>query len=471
MVPVIDPSGYVCEAVASNRLEGVATTIYYQDPESRESVLWDAAEYDQENPLFTDAQGAYAWDVPTGRWQIQYEKAGYKIAYSDWLPVPPPQTEVNAALTSTSAPHLNAVTVYEKEIRLEFSQYMKPETVNAEGVYVTADGVSVPGTVQPVNLEASFEDSSVSYASIYRFIPETSLEGQIKIVVKTTVENYAGTVLQTEYSTISHVTPRPETLFVAESTIVEYHREKVLTVQILPAKAGANRTIHVRSSSPDIFSVKSGTVITDDDGKASVTINGNLPGSGELLLSLDGTELKGSVWVTVSPLVMDTCADVTASVIDGSTVAKGDVVRLMTATEDATIYYTLDGSDPAASDSRQSYSEPITISTDARIRAYAVKDGYEDGEESNFSYRLDSKALDGLTLTRCTDNRIEISGTPDGGGTACASAYTGDGIMIRITTLHGSETLNTEGDAAYYRFYLIDDYLRPIGKSLTIRFP
>ena len=83
---------------------------------------------------------------------------------------------------------------------------------------------------------------------------------------------------------------------------------------------------------------------------------------------------------------------------------------------------------------------------------------------------MDSRTLGGLTITRCTDNRIEISGTPDGGGTVCACAYADDETMLRITTLNGSETLNTEGDAAYYRFYLIDNYLRPLGKSVTIRF-
>ena len=40
------------------------------------TVKWDAAEYAQENPLFTDANGLYAWDVPQGEWQVKYEKDG-----------------------------------------------------------------------------------------------------------------------------------------------------------------------------------------------------------------------------------------------------------------------------------------------------------------------------------------------------------------------------------------------------------
>ena len=54
----IDPSGYVYEAVESNRLSGVKTTAYYKEkPEDTEAILWDASEYDQKNPLYTDGNG------------------------------------------------------------------------------------------------------------------------------------------------------------------------------------------------------------------------------------------------------------------------------------------------------------------------------------------------------------------------------------------------------------------------------
>ena len=53
----IDPSGYVYEAVTDNRLEGVKATIYYKDAENSTAVLWNAEEYDQSNPLYTDDLG------------------------------------------------------------------------------------------------------------------------------------------------------------------------------------------------------------------------------------------------------------------------------------------------------------------------------------------------------------------------------------------------------------------------------
>ena len=65
--PIIDPSVYVYEAVHKNRLEGVKTTLYYKDNDGT-IVKWKAEEYDQINPLITDNEGKYAWDVPEGLW-------------------------------------------------------------------------------------------------------------------------------------------------------------------------------------------------------------------------------------------------------------------------------------------------------------------------------------------------------------------------------------------------------------------
>ena len=112
----IDPSGYVYDTDTGLRLEGVTTTVYCvqisdtdgdefwaQPPTANgaemEALKWNASECSQENPLITDAEGRYAWDVPEGWWRVKYEKEGYVTTWSDWLPVPPPQTEVNIGMT------------------------------------------------------------------------------------------------------------------------------------------------------------------------------------------------------------------------------------------------------------------------------------------------------------------------------------------------------------------------------------
>jgi len=95
----IDPSGYVYDAITNNRLSDVTVTVYFKEELSNEvAILWNAAEYQQRNPLLTDNDGRYAWDVPEGFWQVKCELDGYQVAYSDWLPVPPPQTEVNIGM-------------------------------------------------------------------------------------------------------------------------------------------------------------------------------------------------------------------------------------------------------------------------------------------------------------------------------------------------------------------------------------
>ena len=113
---IIDPAGYVYDAATKEALQGVTTTAYWieLDPEATAEeyeafwatppaedeygTLWQAEEWGQKNPLQTDQDGYYQWDVPEGWWRVQYEKEGYETAWSDWLPVPPPQTDVNIAL-------------------------------------------------------------------------------------------------------------------------------------------------------------------------------------------------------------------------------------------------------------------------------------------------------------------------------------------------------------------------------------
>ena len=109
----IDPSGYVYEGVTGNRLEGVTASIYYMD-ENGEAVLWEDNIYGQENPVTTDAEGKFKWDVIEGKWQVKFEKEGYKTFVTDWMDVPPPQTDVNVELepdvTEVSAPEVKITT-------------------------------------------------------------------------------------------------------------------------------------------------------------------------------------------------------------------------------------------------------------------------------------------------------------------------------------------------------------------------
>lgn len=65
---------------------------------------WDAEEYSQSNPILTNTDGKYAWDVPEGWWRVKYEKAGYETTWSSWMTVPPIQTDVNIGMKKIYVP-------------------------------------------------------------------------------------------------------------------------------------------------------------------------------------------------------------------------------------------------------------------------------------------------------------------------------------------------------------------------------
>ncbi len=114
---LIDPSGYVYDLATGEKLAGVTATIYgieydgknddyetfFATPPADDEygTVWDAAEYNQLNPQITEADGEYAWDTTEGWWRIKFEKAGYKTAWSEWLSVPPVQTDINIGLESS----------------------------------------------------------------------------------------------------------------------------------------------------------------------------------------------------------------------------------------------------------------------------------------------------------------------------------------------------------------------------------
>lgn len=78
-------------------------------------------------------------------------------------------------------------------------------------------------------------------------------------------------------------------------------------------------------------------------------------------------------------------APVTSSAT-ASEIAKGTKVVLSTATEGATIFYTVDGTNPTTSSTE--YTAPITINADTTIKAIAAKAGLEESEAATFVYKV-----------------------------------------------------------------------------------
>lgn len=177
-----DPSGFVYEAVEDNRLSGVTTTVSYAPTPDGPWEVWDAEWFGQENPLVTDAEGRYAWDVPEGFWQVRYEKEGYHTAYSGVLEVLPPHFDVNEGLVSTAAPTFDDATGHAEELLLELSQPMLTHWMIDDQVEVLdASGAPIAGTVSPVDPADTPDGDAV--ARTFRFVPDEPLAVGSEVVV------------------------------------------------------------------------------------------------------------------------------------------------------------------------------------------------------------------------------------------------------------------------------------------------
>lgn len=84
--------------------------------------------------------------------------------------------------------------------------------------------------------------------------------------------------------------------------------------------------------------------------------------------------------------VMETVATPTFSPASGSELAVGDLITIECATENATIYYTLDGEDPTTGST--AYTEPFAFTEACTVKAIAVKDGYIDSDIATATYSL-----------------------------------------------------------------------------------
>jgi hypothetical protein len=405
--PIHDPSGYVYEGVSSNRLPGVTATCYYKETvedmygDLHENVmLWDAKEYAQENPLFTDENGMYRWDVPQGLWQVKFEKEGYQTTYSEWLPVPPPQLEVNIGMTQATQPEVKSAKAYEDGIEVEFDKYMLPETLTPENVFATKNGENVEGQVVMMDEEKAYEDTEATYASKVRFVPDVPFltTDEVELTVSRKVKSYAGVQMEADFMQAFDIEKEVKAL-VADSLVkVAYNGSKSIVVSAQPYDAAIGKKLAVKPSSTMIISVSADTLLLDGNGQATLTVNGELPGASVISFMLvdGGVSCQSAVQVTAEALQQT--ATPTASRASGTAVYRGTEVELQCETENATIYYTVDGSCPCDENgTRQVYDAPIVINEEITLKAMAVSGELEDSPVAEFAYTL-KKASVGLDL-------------------------------------------------------------------------
>ena len=442
-VPTIDPSGYVYEAVPSNRLQGATATIYYKEtvedmwgqPVERE-VMWDAAEYAQQNPLFTDENGMYQWDVPQGLWQVRFTKAGYEPTQSEWLPVPPPQLDVNIGMTQLRQPEVAMVHAYSDGVELAFDKYMRPSTLTGDNIRLTYKGKEVESSIEMLDAEAG---DSETYARKVLVVPATEFAGgEVTLTVLPAVESYAGVTMNSAFEQAFGIERRIRVIAVDSVLNVGYGESREVKVSALPLDIAAGRTLRVATSQPVIASVESGATVTlDKHGMATLTVAGNLPGATALTLSVDGFDLRQQALVNV----VDESSLVTATPVanewNGKVFDSMLTVELTCDTEGAEIWYTTDGSCPCDPESRQRYTGPITITGTTTLKAIAQAPGHYESDIATYYYfkssAVDDVLADAPFRLRVADGGLVVSGLKDG---QC---------QVHVFTMGGNEVLRQSG--------------------------
>ena len=391
-----DPSGYVYEAVPTNRISGVKATVYYnEDVEDDYPVQWKAEEYGQINPQITDESGLYAWDVPQGMWKVVFEKEGYETTQTDWLPVPPPQLDINIPMSEAVAPYVENAKGVESGITFEFSKYMKPNTLTKSNrVSVTCNGEKVKGDVELLNLEENPYNNE-EYVSKIKFVPNKPFKttDEVIITVKKEVESYAGKEMVEDF--VQRIKIESEITDIACDSMmaVDYQGTGVLEVSVLPAAAAKGRTIQVASTSTMIASTDAESITLNDDGKARIVVSGELPGNALLHLSMPEAGKEKYVAVNVVTKEEEVVKTPKASKLSGCEFENSYMLTLTCATKGATIYYTIDGSCPCDEQTRKKYTGPITLPEgQITLQAIAIREGMSDSDIATFNYVVKKEA-------------------------------------------------------------------------------
>lgn len=415
--PIIDPSGYVYEAVPSNRQEGVTATVYYKEKYTDEmgderynEVLWNAEDYGQLNPLYTDSEGSYSWDVPTGEWRVKFEKLGYQTTYSDWLPVPPPQLDVNVAIKQRTQPEVSQAKAYEASgdqkggVDITFDKYMRPETLTSDILTLTAINALGEETLV-TDYEISFPDEEKSmdgeavYARQLTLLTD-KLEGmsEVKIRIDRTAESYLGIRMLEDYEQTLDIEKKIRSFVVDSVAHIAFGKTTAMKIAALPTEAAAGRTITITSEQGEILALDNDgspvttlTVTLDADGQADLSLIGMLYGTTQLLLSDDDDDAKAASLVNVvDEAMLEPVKMPVASRLSGTLVYENQTVTLECPTEGAVIYYTTDGTCPCDENgTRQVYDgRPIVISADMTLKAMAQSIVGESSEVAEFTYGI-----------------------------------------------------------------------------------
>lgn len=285
-----DPSGIVYEGVASNTLEGVTATVFYKNSDSETPIEWDAEAYDQINPQLTNQSGEFSWDVPKGCWQVKLTKSGYEDAYSEWLEVPPERTGLSIPMVSTSSPSVSKVYACANSVRIEFTQYMKADSLK-RSIVVSANDEIINGHFQTYN-----EENGLSKAIIFQFDQPINAK-ECKITINEAAA-YNGHYLQHYETTENLYEAIPEAILSDDNFDLTLGAERDIEFRISPSNTLPELKVTAESDNESVITLIDNSAVAKN-GIVRFRVKGNLPGNAKLRVSISESSMSSQFRINV----------------------------------------------------------------------------------------------------------------------------------------------------------------------------
>ncbi|MGY5143163.1 MAG: HYR domain-containing protein [Candidatus Nitrosopumilus sp. bin_32a] len=160
----IDPSGIITDACTDDPIEDATITLMVESPPTTGNFVVPPIAYHlpSNNPLQTDVNGHYAWDVIAGNYKILVEKPGYVSQESIVVTIPPEVTDLDLSLVridecpivDTTPPTLTIPIDVTLEAPADTTPANTGTTTATDDVdpnpTITFSDVSIPGTGQTI---------------------------------------------------------------------------------------------------------------------------------------------------------------------------------------------------------------------------------------------------------------------------------------------------------------------------------
>jgi len=294
---------------------------------------------------------------------------------------------------------------------VEFDKYMKTGLLTSENIRVMDASGEKPfaGTIELID-----EENGVATKARFKAMQPFG-EDEVTLIVSNCVMSYAGIRMQDDFIQVFTVGgqrgPKVELREVVCDSVayVGYGEQALVTVTVLPTDGAAGQILKATSQIPMIVGIDTEEVVLDENGSAQITVFGNLPGAANVTFSVEECDLSTTTLVNVEEQFFKTTAAPTASIASGVYVDKGTEIRLFCTTEDAVIYYTLDGSCPCEdTPARKIYDgKPIVINETTTITMMAAAKGYGESSVVEYTYFVGNPSGIGASLIENGKSKID----------------------------------------------------------------